>query len=92
MPKFIGRTISGAKHIEPNSRRVDYVRLSYSQAKLLSPEHIFCSLDTSDKGSRGSYAKRWYRWYAAPEIIIESSNSTVKMIERAVNCLIDWMT
>lgn len=84
MPKFIGQTIAGAKEIEPNARgNSTRVPLTYSQARLLPPADVMCSLDTTDRGGPRSLAKRWYRWFAHPLRILESSKATPLMRERA---------
>jgi hypothetical protein len=89
MPKFIGNIIFGAKKIQDNARVPEWcIALSFSQAKLLPPECIICSLNTSDRGSKGSYAKRWYNWFANVEDIINCKNSSKLMLERAQNVLI----
>lgn len=79
MPKFIGRVIMGAVQIENNSGGPGLVRLAYAQAVKLPPESVFCSLDTTDRGGKGSYAKRWYRWFATPEAILACEHSTLTM-------------
>lgn len=67
MPKFIGRTIPGSRELPEGARAL---RLSYSQAIKLPATEVYRILDTSDRGGKGSYAKRWYRWYASPEAIL----------------------
>ena len=94
MPKFIGRTIPGAKQIPDNSTgqgpliRASFggplIRISYAQARLLPPDRVYYSLDTTDQGGRRSYAKRWYRWFASPETIAGCPRSTPKML-REIN-------
>ena len=84
MPKFIGRQISNAIQIQDNAGENSCrVKLSYSQIKLLPHWLVICSLDTTDKGSKGSYAKRWFRWFASPSAILASSKSTENMLEKA---------
>lgn len=84
MPKFIGRTIPGSVEIHKNAKEAPgRMKLAYSQAKLLEPERVMCSLDTTDRGGINSLAKRWYRWFAAPEYIAMHPNSTEKMKQRA---------
>lgn len=87
MPKFIGKKIAGATRsgIENATEKnfPGHVRLSFSQAKLLPAECVVCSLDTTDKGSKGSYAKRWYRWFAPAEAIANSPAATAKMRDAA---------
>ena len=80
MPRFIGQTIAGATRIENNANPCfARVRLSYSQAALLPASEIMCSLDTTDRGSRGTKAKQWYRWFAHPVAILSSPKATARM-------------
>jgi len=44
---------------------------------------VMYSLDTTDKGSRRSLAKRWYRWFARPEDIFYDPGSTKAMLQLA---------
>lgn len=89
MPKFIGNTIYKAKRIQNNAAVPENcIRLSYSQAKLLPEENVICSLNTRDKGSAGSYAKRWFNWFANVQNIIRCERSTKLMLNRATNCII----
>ncbi len=60
-----------------------YVRLSYSQAAMLPPGEVLCSLDTTDRGGRNSYAKRWYRWFALASDIITAEHVTDNMLRKA---------
>jgi hypothetical protein len=85
MPKMIGNSIEGAARIQDNAPAAGHerVRLSYSQAILLPAGDVVCSLDTTDKGSPGRKAKRWYRWYASAAAILASPRSTKIMRERA---------
>lgn len=86
MPKFIGNKIAGAEQIEDNAKETPTrVRITYVQAKKLPPSAVMCSLDTTDRGSKGSYAKRWYRWFADPSAIHMSPHATVKTRRRAIN-------
>lgn len=89
MPKFIGNNAPAqATRIEDNAQTpVGYVRLSYSQMRLLPGIEIAYSLDTSDRGSKGSYAKRWYRWFALARAIEVCPQSTRLMRERAAEVL-----
>ncbi len=82
MPKFIGNTIPGSRDLD-DAPAGDVVRLSYSQAVLLPASDVYHVLDTSDRGSRRSLAKRWYRWYSAVEAIESCDRSTRKMLEAA---------
>ncbi len=90
MPKFIGNTIDGAPHdLDDNTigALVGLTRLTYAQARLMPAEVIHTSLDTSDKGSRGVLAKRWFRFFAAPRDVLANVDSTVNMIVRAKHTL-----
>jgi hypothetical protein len=73
-PKLVGRAASslGASVVEQNLSRIPgHVRVTYAQAAMLRQVHpetaVLASLDTTDKGSRGSYAKRWYAWFVPKE-------------------------
>lgn len=83
MPKFIGNEIPGATIIGDDSVPVRdgqrALRLSYAQAILLPASDVFCSLNTRDRGSKGSFAKRWYNWFALPNAILACEKSTKKM-------------
>lgn len=79
MPKFIGNTIDGSREIDTAPQGATLVKLSYSQAVKLPATEVYYELDTSDRGSRRSLAKRWHRWYAAVEAIESCAASTVKM-------------
>lgn len=84
MPKFIGNQIDGAKIIQDNAPETnERVKLSFSQARLMPPEQVLCSLDTTDRGSKGSLAKRWYRWFSHPKDILSNKRSTANMIAKA---------
>lgn len=86
MPKMIGNTIAGCTHVRNNARASeipDGVAITYAQALLLPPEHVICSLDTSDKGGPRSLAKRWYRWFSTSDDILAAKRSTPNMIARA---------
>lgn len=88
MPKMIGNTIHGARQIEDNARSLpERARLSYAQAVMLPPERVMCSLNTSDNGGFGRFAKRWYNWFAKPEDILALPNATESMIRSACQCL-----
>ena len=86
MPKMIGKRIAGAIRIDNNATEeaTGLVRLAYRQAIKLPVESIICSLDTTDRGGRHSYAKRWYRWFASPSAILNCENSTAAMKARAI--------
>lgn len=79
MPKFVGNTIEGSRHLAAAPKDATLVKLSYSQAVKLSATEIYYELDTSDRGSRGTLAKRWQRWYATVEAIESCAASTAKM-------------
>ena len=85
MPKFIGNNIAAAVEIEPNQvqQRPDRINLTYSQAAMLPASSVMKSLDTSDGGSNGRYAKRWYRWFASADAIMGCASSTASMKRRA---------
>ncbi len=90
MPKFIGATIDGAKRMEVDNfvgSLGETIRLSYSQAVLLDTSDVMCSLDTTDHGSRGALAKRWYRWFSTPAAILAHPRATKMMRQRALNHL-----
>lgn len=85
MPKFVGAPAPrGAKRIEDNAFPVPgkRVKLAYSQMRLLRARDVMYSLDTTDKGSAGCLAKRWYRWFSSPRAILEGT-STLAMREKA---------
>jgi hypothetical protein len=72
MPKFIGNDLkcveTWADNCEVSSRDV-WVRVAYSQAAKLDAADRAKSLDTTDSGSRGSYAKRWFRWFGRRDAV-----------------------
>lgn len=83
MPKFIGQKIENSTRIQDNaSEHPDRIRITYAQACMLPACEVLCSMDTMDRGSRGSYAKRWYRWFASPAAIL-AGRGTANMIARA---------
>lgn len=87
MPKFIGQEIPGSRPLlddDATEASTGLVRLTYRQASLLSPESVWYSLDKTDRGSRGTYAKRWYRWFASRESIRNCPRSTHRMLWRAM--------
>ncbi len=67
MPKFIGNKIGGATHLDPNftPKSAEWVCLNYAQACLAKRNgvEIYASLNTTDRGSKGSFAKRWNNWW-----------------------------
>lgn len=84
MPKFIGNTIPGCQDLPDNACPRNMVRLSYSQAVRLPAEQVYASLDTTDRGGKNSYAKRWNRWYAYPSAILNCEKSTENMRDKAI--------
>lgn len=83
MPKMIGHSRSRLDaYDEPLPGDV---LVSYSQAAVLHRAGITirARLDTSDRGGPHSYAKRWYRWYAAPAEILACPAATAAMRARA---------
>lgn len=80
MPKFIGQTIPGSRDLDDAPEGAQLVKLAYSQAVILPATEIYRVLDTSDRGSRTSLAKRWYRWYATVEAIESCTRSTKAML------------
>lgn len=85
MPKMIGNWIEGATVIDANASAdgADRVRISYAQARLLPAAAVTASLDTTDRGSARSLAKRWYRWFASAAAIEACTSSTKRMRELA---------
>ena len=85
MPKMIGNNILEAIRIEDNEcqRYPDRINLTYAQAALMPPAQILKSMDTSDTGSKGTYAKRWYRWFASASDILACPDVTDNMRRRA---------
>lgn len=86
MPKLVGvKPHPAMLRLMNNSPEIPgrLVQLRYLQMQLLPPELVLCSLDTTDKGAQGRYGKRWYRWYAKPQDVLESPCSTPKMRLRA---------
>jgi hypothetical protein len=79
VPKFIGNTIRGSLDLHEHESPEELMSLSYSQARLLPPADVYYRLNTSDRGSRGSLAKRWHDWYSTVSAILACSDSTRKM-------------
>lgn len=80
MPKFIGNSApTGAHQLADDARPKNMVALSYSQMKLLPGDHVHYSLNTSDRGSRGTLAKRWYNWFAEIDFVLANEQATPKM-------------
>jgi hypothetical protein len=85
MPRFIGNRISGALQIDDNANASPgIVQLSYTQARLLRPDQIMCSLNTSDKGGRRRMAKRWFNWFARIEDVCACEHATTTTMLRRV--------
>ncbi|MCI0558874.1 MAG: hypothetical protein MN733_10295 [Nitrososphaera sp.] len=81
---MIGSTINGAIEMPNYTQVAGMVKLAYSQAIRLQPEApVYCVYNTSDRGSRGMLAKRWYDWFAIPEDVIDHPRATKRMIGRA---------
>jgi hypothetical protein len=88
MPKMIGKDLPGAQRCNldnatPEQLHPGFVQLTYKQAAKLPPECVLKSLDTTDKGSRGGYAKRWWRWFAQASVILECEEATAHMARKA---------
>ena len=86
MPKFVGRNARfESRQIQDNAFSVPGKRvcLTYSQQRLLPAYLVDYSLNTSDRGSKGSYAKRWYNWFAHPCVVLCCASSTPAMKRRA---------
>lgn len=83
MPKLIGHEPSELDAHE--SPRETDVQVSYAQARVLRRASVVIRavLDTSDRGSRGRLAKRWYAWYADPRDILTCPVATMAMRRRA---------
>lgn len=87
MPKFVGRRArAGTEQIQDNAG-IDsvpgFVRLTYTQQLKLAPEDVVVSLDTTDRGSKGSYAKRWWRWFGRIEAVLACPDATSSMCAEA---------
>ncbi len=91
MPKFVGSVIKGAQTLAPNATLTSlppgFVKLTYSQAIRLPAEQVYASLDTTDRGSRGTLAKRWNRWFAKAADVLACPASTVNMVDLAARVL-----
>jgi hypothetical protein len=91
MPKFVGHSLRSlnAVQVEDNAPELApaRIRLSYSQARLLAAcgMRVEASLDTTDRGGIRSYAKRWYRWFAAAGDIAACPRSTDNMLSKVKN-------
>lgn len=93
MPKFIGTNYE-AKIVQKYDVLDDepYIRLTASQVKMLLQKYkpsiigLVKELDTTDKGGKHSYAKRWWRYYI-PATTILCISGTKNMKERAYNAL-----
>lgn len=89
MPKFIGRDAPAATPALANNVAAvpGYTRVTASQFALavrqgMDPAEGRVSLDTTDTGSRGSLAKRWFRWFVPTEV---ASKGTDAMRRRAAD-------
>jgi hypothetical protein len=84
MPKMIGSDIPGVGTFAPNmpEHYPDRIRLTYAQARLLDPADVLRSLNTTDKGSRGTMAKRWWMWFAPADAILFATRVTPNMLGR----------
>jgi hypothetical protein len=82
MPKFIGRSKrEGTREgLEGLARPV---RLSWSQQRLLPADSVRVVLDTSDRGGPRRYAKRWWKWYADADTILNNNAATDCMRQAA---------
>jgi len=70
MPRFVGNDLNASRVLEDNARTVPgYARIAYAQAAKLAPEDLAKSLDTTDRGGRRTYAKRWFRWFGRVEAV-----------------------
>lgn len=88
MPKFVGGTIEGVRQIENNAvPPMLWVRLTYSQARLMPRRYVVKSLDTTDRGAYRRYAKRWYRWFGYAPRVATSRRATPKMRSKALEVL-----
>ena len=94
MPKLIGHfphIKNRPARLLPTNEVKRLVKLSYSQKCLIPQDQIFYIFDTSDRGSKGTLAKRWYRWYALPESIAHAKYATKNMFTKAFpKCHITW--
>lgn len=90
MPKLIGKIVPGALILPENNvlHVPGGIRLSYAQAMMLPPDLVFGSLDTSDRGSKYSLAKRWYLWFAHATDVLRFARAggrvTPLMLQRAI--------
>lgn len=88
MPNFIGRDIKMTEQIHDDAESVpgrpDMVRVTYTQASRLPVEAVCKSVDTSDRGGPRVKAKRWYRWFAAAQAVLDCPTSTSNMRLRAL--------
>lgn len=84
MPKFVGNRLPVPEIVFGTAGAAPMVKLSYSQAKLVT-DIVVCELDASDRGGPRSMAKRWFRWLARRDLVIEHPNSTEAMRTLASN-------
>ena len=88
MPKFIGNKIDGSRRLD---EAAGLTPLTYAQAVRLPARCVFFTVNATDRGSRGSYAKRWHNWWARPGDIIDCPSSTPNMRGRALATLAQLM-
>ena len=82
MPRMIGVMVEGAVcELADNAteRSTGLVKLTTSQARLIPRGLVLGSLDTTDRGSKGTKAKRWYRWFAAHDDVLACERATPLM-------------
>lgn len=91
MPKHVGTNIAAKTVLEVPE---NYVRLTAAQVRLLiegrepsdpvrEAMELIRVLDTSDKGSAGTLAKRWWMYFAPRSVIRGSRSATKCMLARA---------
>jgi hypothetical protein len=78
--KFVGRS-KRTGTLEGLEGLARPVRLSWSQQRLLPADSVRVVLDTSDRGGPGRYAKRWWKWYADADTILDNPSATDRMIQ-----------
>jgi len=84
MPRFIGRSIPGARPL-PDKYDFPICSLTYAQAIKLPPDKVYYTINDTDRGSRGVMAKRWYNWFAPACDVLEHPDATENMRTRAGN-------
>ena len=83
MPRFIGQRLTSAVRIE-EWETPGLVKLTFRQARIVLPGKVFCTLNTSDKGGKGTMAKRWFNWWADADTICDCPASTPRMLALAL--------